>query len=370
MPNFGKHLKKQNGSQYLLVGSTDAYSGKSSTILGISQQLLAKGVDIAYTKPIGKCEQECQIEPFDEDIKFLSSTLNLTENHLGNSVLFLGEDLFKQRLKSQESSVKYVEVMQKSLEQISGDIVLMEGPATLDEGYLYHLSLPEIAELVDASVVLVSRFKSPEAVEMLLSAKHRLGARLIGVVLNHIPPEKMAETTELVKPFLEQENIPVLAMLPRIAFLGGVSVGDLASRLNAQVLCRKDRLNLMVESLKIGAMNVNSALKYLSNGQNMAVVTGGGRTDIQLAALETSTHCLIVTGNFRPSPIILNRAEEAEVPVLSVDLDTLTTVEIISESLGQVRLHEPMKTEYIRQLFNDHFRIDRLLDSLSINRES
>jgi BioD-like phosphotransacetylase family protein len=372
VPNFGKDLKKQNGAQYLLIGSTDAYSGKSSTILGISQQLQAKGLDIAYTKPIGKCEHDCQIEPFDEDVKFLSSTLNLTEkeNKLGNSILFLEEALFKQRLQAKESSVNYVDGLQKSLEQISGDIVLVEGPGTLDEGYLYHLSLPEIAEVVDASVLLVSRFDSPEAVEMLLSAKHRLGDRLIGVVLNHIPPEKMAETTELVKPFLEQENIPVFAILPRIAFLGGVSVGDLAARLNAQVLCRKDRLDLMVESLKIGAMNVNSALKYLSTGQNMAVVTGGGRTDIQLAALETSTHCLIVTGNLSPSPIILNRAEEAEVPVLSVDLDTLTTVEIISDSLGQVRLHEPMKSDYIRQLFNEHFRIDRLLDALSINRES
>lgn len=100
----------------------------------------------------------------------------------------------------------------------------------------------------------------------------------------------------------------------------------------------------------------------------MAVVTGGGRTDIQLAALETSTNCLIVTGNIRPSPIILNRAEEAEVPVLSVDLDTLKTVEIITESLGKVRLHEPMKVDYIRQLFQEHFLVDRLLASLNIDR--
>lgn len=365
MPNFGKNLK-QKGSKYLLIGSTEAYSGKSSTILGISQQLQAKGLDIAYAKPLGKCEHECQVEPIDEDVKFLSKTLNLPTNRLGKSVMFLGEDIFKERLKAKKDWVNYTESLQKSLEGISGEIVLIEGAATLDEGYIYHLSLPEIAQSFDASVVLVSRFESTEAVEMLLAAKQRLGDRLIGVVLNHIPPEKMAETNTLVKPFLAQENIPVLAMLPRIAFLGGVSVAELAERLNAQVLCRTDRLDLMVETLKIGAMNVNSALKYLSTGKNMAVVTGGGRTDIQLAALETSTHCLIVTGNLRPAPIILNRAEEAEVPVLSVDLDTLTTVEIISETLGQVRLNESIKTEYIRQLFNENFLIDHLLASLTI----
>ena len=365
MANTAK-IRNKNVSKYLLIGSTQAYSGKSSTILGISQQLQAKGIEIAYTKPLGRCEHECQPNPIDEDVKFLSKTLNLPENRLGKSVLFLGSEVFEERLKEKEQLVDYRQSLQKSLEEMRGDIILMEGPGTLDEGYLYQLSLPHIAQMVDASVLLVARFESSEIVETLLSAKQRLGDRLIGVVINDIPPKQLEEVNSLLKPFLEKQNIPVLAMLPKITFLGGVRVADLAERLNAQVLCQSDRLNLMVESLKIGAMNVNSALKYLSTGTNMAVVTGGGRTDIQLAALETSTNCLIVTGNIRPAPIILNRAKELEVPVLSVDLDTLTTVEIISNSLGQVRLHEPMKVESICQLFNEHFLIDRLLDSLNI----
>lgn len=367
MQNLNSTQKKPH-SKYLLIGSTEAYSGKSTTILGISQQLQERGLEIAYTKPVGRCEHECDPGPVDEDLKFLAKTLNLPDKNLGKTVLFLGNKLFKERLVANQDLLKYQNYLQNSLAEIGGDLVIMEGPATVDEGYLYQLSLPDIAELVDASVLLVTRFESPEAVEMLLSAKKRLGDRLIGVVLNDIPPEDLAETETLIKPFLEQQKIPVFAMLPKIPFLGGVSVGELAERLNAQVLCRSDRLNLIVESLKIGAMNVNSALKYLSTGINMAVVTGGGRTDIQLAALETSTHCLIVTGNLRPSPVILARAEEAEVPVLSVDLDTLTTVEIISASLGKVRLHEAMKVDYIRQLFQEHFLVDRLLDSLKIER--
>ena len=59
----------------------------------------------------------------------------------------------------------------------------------------------------------------------------------------------------------------------------------------------------------------------------MAVVTGGDRTELQMAALETSTHCLILTGRIPPKEIIIERAESLEIPVLSVDTDTLTTVE-------------------------------------------
>lgn len=360
--------KKKPHSKYLLIGSTEAYSGKSTTILGISHQIQEKKLEISYIKPVGICEHECQPHPLDEDVKFLAKTLNLREHNLGKTVLFLGEQVFKERLGANQDLLAYQTRLQNSLAEMGGDIILMEGPQTLDEGCLYQLSLPEIAELVDAPVVLVTRFESPEAVEVLLSAKKRLGDRLLGVVLNAIPPENLAETETLIKPFLEQQNIIVFAMLPKIAFLMGVSVGELATRLKAQVLCRPDRLNLIVETLKIGAMNVNSALKYLSTGVNMAVVTGGGRTEIQLAALETSTNCLILTGNIRPDPTVLARAEEAEVPVLSVDLDTLTTVEIISESLGKARLHEPIKVDYIRQLFQEHFLVDRLLECLNLDQ--
>ena len=67
-----------------------------------------------------------------------------------------------------------------------------------------------------------------------------------------------------------------------------------------------------------------------------------------------------------PSRFILSKAEELEIPILSVDLDTLTTVEIVNRAFGQVRLHEPIKVECIRQLMTEHFDIDRLLSQLGV----
>jgi uncharacterized protein len=143
-------------------------------------------------------------------------------------------------------------------------------------------------------------------------------------------------------------------------------VAELQKKLDAEVLCRSDRLDLMVESLTIGAMNVNSALKYFRQRHNMAVVTGGDRTDLQLAALETSTQCLILTGHIPPTKTILTRAEEMEIPILSVDLDTLTTVEIIDQAFGQVRLHEPIKVDCVCQMTAEYIDCDRLLLALGL----
>jgi BioD-like phosphotransacetylase family protein len=203
-------------------------------------------------------------------------------------------------------------------------------------------------------------------VETLLSAKQLLGDHLLGVLINDIPAEQLSIAESTVRPFLEQQGIPVLAMMPRSDLLRSVSVRELVRQLKAEVLCRSDRLDLMVETLKIGAMNVNSALKYFRKGRNMAVVTGGDRADIQMAALETSTHCLILTGQLPPQPFILSRAEELEIPVLSVDLDTLTTVEIVDDAFGQVRLNEAIKVQCIRQMMDRHFDIERLMSQLGL----
>jgi len=276
-------------------------------------------------------------------------------------MLALDELNVQKRLLGEDKTDYQQSLIQQYLQMSQGDLVLLEGPGDLSEGNLFDLSLLQIAEVLDAAVLLVTRYKSLLSVEALLAAKGRVGDRLIGVVINDIPLAQLEAVDTLLRSFLEQQGIPVLAMLPNSDLLRSVSVGELVKQLKADVLCRNDRLDLLVESLAIGA-----AVKYFRKRRNMAVVTGGDRVEIQQAALETSTQCLILTGQLPPPPFILSRAEELEIPILSVDLDTLTTVEIVNRTFGQVRLHEPIKVQCIRQLMSEHFDIERLLSKLGL----
>lgn len=353
-------------AKYLLIGSTEAYSGKSTTILGLSHQLQQKGLDIAYGKPLSNCLGESQAACVKADVEFVGESLKLPQNRLLPNLLALDEATIQRRLRG-EDKTDYRKRSAQYLQMAGGDLVLLEGPGTLEEGRLFDLSLLQVAEEVNALVLLVARYKSVLSVETLLSAKQRLGDRLIGVLLNDIPAEKLEAVDTEMRPFLERQGIPVLGMLPKSALLRSVSVEELVNQLQAEVLCRPDRLDLMVESLAIGAMNVNAAMRYFRKRRNMAVVTGGDRVEIQLAALESSTQCLILTGQLPPPPFILTKAEELEIPILSVDLDTLSTVEIVDRTFGQVRLHEPIKVQCIRALMAKHFDIDRLLSQLGLN---
>jgi uncharacterized protein len=351
-------------TKYLLIGSTKAYSGKSAIALGMALGLRAKGFAVAYGKPLGTCFSSDVADAAEEDVRFAIETLKLSESQIPSTLLFLDEKTVQKRLRG-EDQTDYRQSLAQYLPSQSTDVVILEGPANLEEGSLFDLSLTQVAEAVDASVLLVTR-PIDLYVDDLLSAKQRLGSRLLGVVLNDVPSDKLESITATVRPFLQAKGIPVLGMLPRSALLRSVSVKELVHQLKAEVLCRPDRLDLMVETLTIGAMNVSSALKYFRKARNMAVVTGGDRTDIQLAALESSTQCLILTGHLPPSPLVIGRAEEMEIPVLSVDLDTLTTVEIIDSTFGNVRLHETIKVECVTQLMAEHFDIDGMIASLAL----
>ena len=222
-------------SKYLLVGSTEAYSGKSAAILGIAHQVRKKGLNLGYGKPLGTFPSE-SADGIEEDVRFLSQTLDLSSDRILPTLLFLDASTIEKRLR-EEDKTNYLAMLEACYAKADGDILLLEGPGTLDEGSLFGLSLPEIASAIDASVLLVARYSSILLVDAFLRAKKRLGDRLLGVTINDIAPEEWDAACHLVRPFLETHEIPVLGMMPRSSLLQSASVRELADHLGAETIC-------------------------------------------------------------------------------------------------------------------------------------
>jgi uncharacterized protein len=335
-----------NFAKCLLVASIEAYTGKSAVILGIGDLLKTKQKTTLVYKPV---------VDRGEKLGFSGE----------NPLLYLDRDAIQKRLTGDDRN-DYRQLLPERLAHLDSDLIFLECGATFAEGSLFNLSTKEIAESIDAPILLVVRYHPELLIDNLLNAKEYLGDRLIGTIINDTPINELNGIYQTIQPFLEAAGIPVLAVLPRENILRSVSVRELAQRLSAKVLCRSDRLDLMVESLAIGAMNVSAAMQIFRQRYNKAVVTGGDRTDIQIAALETSTNCLILTGQMPPDRIILNRAEDLEVPILSVDFDTLATVEIFEETFGKVPIQEQIKIQCIQEMMTKALDLDRLLSLLDL----
>ena len=348
-------------AKYLVIGSLEPFGGKTGVILGIIHQLKSRNIDVSYIKPISSSFDEEE----DVDTKLIEKILSLPQDRIVPPLIHMDWDKISQKIENQDTN-NYLSNVISQIKSIQGDLVLIEGAGTLDEGALFGMSLSEMAEKIDCPVVLVVKTKGYPPVDSILKAKKELGNRLIGIVINGVLPEQVEMIQTQLKSYLISQGISILGILPQNSLLASISVREIAKQLRARILCRSDRLDLMVESLMIGAMNVNAALEYFRKYRNKAVVTGSDRTDLHFAALETSTSCLILTGTTPPDPILLSRAEDLEVPVLAVNLDTLTTIEIIENSFGKARIQEDIKINCIQELMAQYFDFAHLLERLKL----
>jgi len=115
------------------------------------------------------------------------------------------------------------------------------------------------------------------------------------------------------------------------------------------------RLDDFVENFSIGAMDVDSALSYFSRIPNKAVITGAHRSDIQLAAMETSTKCIILTGGLYTNDVVIGRAQSKGIPIISVAEDTFTAIDRIEATMGKARIREKGKIARAKELIETEF---------------
>ena len=171
---------------------------------------------------------------------------------------------------------------------------------------------------------------------------------------------------ESVAPYLESHGIDVLGVIPEDSRLGAVTVGRIVQALNGELLCGEDKVDELVERFSIGAMSAEAALRRFAKMPDKAVITGGDRADIIMAAIDTRTKCLVLTGNLRPNEVVLSRARQAGVPVVVVPGDTLETVERFESIMGRMSMREEGKLDYAVELMDQYIDYDRLFKKLGI----
>jgi len=351
----------------LYITSTETFSGKSALCVGLGKRFQREGYRIGYMKPVS-AGIRLAAGIADEDAEFFKQTFALPDPPEDMVPVVLGPRTVEEILTG-EDTTDFLAKLRTAYQRVAQgrDLVILEGGCNLREGYLVGLPTPLVGDLLNARELVVIKYNDDlQMLDDALTSRVRLGDSLIGVVLNAIPRQRMPFVQEVVRPALQERGISVLGVLPQERLLLSMSVGELAEILSGTILCCADKSDELVEHLMVGAMSVDSALTYFRRKPNKAVITGGDRPDIQLAALETSTKCLILTGNLRPSPIIQGRAEEVGVPMILVRQDTLTTVEIIDRFFGKTRFHLEKKIQRFEELLQDRFDFEALYQALGL----
>jgi BioD-like phosphotransacetylase family protein len=348
----------------LFIGSTAGNSGKTLVTVGLGLALQESGYTVGYIKPLGKLPTTLDGKVVDGDAQFVKDILQLVEPLEDISPVVLTQDLVARGLRGETGDLR--PRIHQAFEAVSAakDVTLVGGAGSLTDGAFLGISGVRLAKELRASVLLIDPYLNEVCLDCILTAKEALGGHLMGVVLNRVTPHSLPEVEEMVVPFLVAKEIEVLGILPLDRVLDAITVRQMVEILNGKVLCGHDCLDAFVERFSVGAMDVDAALGYFRKLSNKAVITGGHRADILLAALETSTRCLVLTGDQMPNEIIIARARELGVPMISVHYDTLTTVEKLEAVLGRIRIREERKVQRARELLRERLNFRRIIEKL------
>ncbi|WP_121742802.1 phosphotransacetylase family protein [Natronorubrum halophilum] len=351
----------------ILVSSLEESTGKTAIALALARLAERGGDSVGYMKPKGTSLQSNVGKTLDEDPLLARELLGLeAELHDLEPVVY-SPTFVEQAIRGREDPDELRERVVEAFETLADghDRMILEGGGEYDIGGIVELTDADIAELLDARVVLVAPYNIPGDVDEVLAASETFGDRLAGVIFNDVADAAYDPLETDVVPFLEGRGIAVAGVVPSERPLSGVTVADLATELGASMLV-EDGSDAYVERFSVGAMGADSALRHFRRTKDAAVITGGDRAEIHTAALEApGVRCLILTGGHRPSGTIIGQAAEKGVPILSVQTDTLTTVERAEDVVRSGRTRDAETVDRMEALLTDHVALESILDANS-----
>lgn len=324
-------------------------AGKTAIASGLGQWLTSQGKKVGYFKPVGF--QASGKAGDDKDSAFLKQTLNLSD-----AVETLNPVATTHDKVASIASSSSINDIKSALAKVSSgkDSVIVEGVA----------GSKDIAAALNAKVILVVRYERDLNENDLLVAARTYGPSLLGVIINAVPEVSLRLAKQDTSVFLEKEGIKVLAVIPEDRAMLGLTVKDVANHLGAKVFQGEEFTNNFVESFMVGALTLDPAVDYFAQCDHKLVISRFDRPDIAWCALETSTAGLLLTSGGNPIPYVSDKAKAFDVPIITVQKDTVATAIALEDLFGKVGVHYKEKAERAKELFANHANLAAFSSSL------
>ena len=346
-----------------LVTATGAGAGKTAITLALARLAADRDRSVGYMKPKGTRLQSKVGKTLDRDPMLARETLGLdAEMHQMEPVVY-SPTFVEGAIRGTEDPDALHDRIREEFDGLAADRdhMFVEGGGHWHTGGVVDLTDVDVAELLDARVVLVAEYEAPGDLDAVLAAADAFGDRLAGVVFNKVADAAFDSLDREGIPFLESRDVPVLGAVPHETSLAGVTVADLAEELGAELLTDAPT-DAFVERFLVGAMGGDEALRHFRRARDAAVITGGDRADVQTAALEASgVKCLVLTGGHRPSGAVLGRAAEAGTPMLAVNTGTATAIDRVEGVISGGRARDVRTVDRMTELIDAHVDVGALL---------
>ena len=351
----------------LYIGSTSGYAGKNMIALALGMKFQKDGLEVGYMKPVGAMPAKAEEKLGDEDAFFLQSVLGLEEDPAQVTPVVVTHDFKINALAGGcESPLPKIKAAYDQL-AAGKDMMIVGGSGSfLHSGKYCGVDGPTIVKELGLSTILVDRYGKDINYDYLMSAKEELGDSLLGVLFNDVPAEMRDEVENVITPFLENNGVKVLGIIPPDPIMQSITIQDLSDRLGGKIVSVSSKADKIVENFLIGTMQVENFMTHFKKHPHAAIIVGGDRSDVQLVALEGGAPCLVLTGNLYPNDIILSRSEVLGVPIIIVRDDTYTVAKKMENILKSHKLRDIVKINQATQIINTNVDVPALKTALQI----
>jgi predicted transcriptional regulator len=96
------------------------------------------------------------------------------------------------------------------------------------------------------------------------------------------------------------------------------------------------------------------------------VVVRNDRPDMQMAALETATKCLVISSGGEPIDYVRFKAEEKNIPVITTRNDADTVIKHIEELLDGTRFHQEKKLNRLAEILKPNLDFKAIYNGLGL----
>ncbi len=335
----------------ILITSINPGVGKTTFAFALALKLRQKGKKVGYFKPITD-------NTVDTDAHDAKTLLNMKEDVKTICPTMVSSYEYDMTDKQKEDIwSKIMGAYNKMI--VNYDFLIIETCRRIN--YLAFLGLcsKALASKLDAGVLILTQGREVEDSDrIILGLDYFKTAKVpvLGAVMSLVPDQLFNHFKTVIVPTLEAKyKVDVLGLVPDRVTLAAPTVAELASTLNAKVLAAEKHMDKLIENYVIGAMQPESALKYFRRSMNKAVITGGDRPQLALAAMETSTSVIVLTGGILPPARVISTAEEKEIPILLVGVDTYSTSQLVSETplYGKLHIEQADKLEAWAQILEE-----------------
>jgi BioD-like phosphotransacetylase family protein len=334
----------------LHIVSAQAASGKTAIAIGLGRRLMDEGKKVGFLRlAVGEKESQSPAA----DAAFAQHVFDLKE--------VLSPSLGSEKTLADRAREVYIEVSQNK------DVVIIESSCGTKSDDDSSKSAYEIARALKAKVIVVEDYAGEKAAPRYLDIYRGFGENLLGFILNKVPGHELKRTCEELTSRISESGMRILGVLPEERALAALTVGELAEGIDGEVLNNGEKSAELVENIMVGAMCIDSGIDYFGRKTGKAAVIRNDRPDMQMAALETATRCLVISGGGEPIDYVRLKADEKGIPLITTNNDTDTVIKHIEDLLDGTRLHQEKKLGRLAELLHGNLDLKAIYAGLGLS---